>query len=199
MILPQTVKVRISRESKYYEQFGYLKTKQGSFLVVRVEHLPKLSKANVLVVCDDCNEFRMVEYRNLHQGGKYCKSCSGKRTIKNACTYPNPRASGSKHGNYNPNKSRFDSFKNRVRGLTKTTYNNCKEQINPLNLIRTPSGVHGGYQLDHIISIKRGFEEGISPEILASKENLQMITWEQNLERRKLDRDLNNRNTLKEK
>jgi hypothetical protein len=98
---------------------------------------------------------------------------------------------GEAHHNWNPDKSKYTAYSRRVRGLTKTTYFNFKEEINPSGVSRSMNGVKGGHQLDHIISIKRGFEEGIAPEVLADKSNLRMITWEQNLERRRLDRNIN--------
>jgi hypothetical protein len=48
---------------------------------------------------------------------------------------------------------------------------------------RTLSGIDGGYQLDHIISIKFGFDNNISPEALSEKSNLRMLPWKKNLER----------------
>lgn len=46
---------------------------------------------------------------------------------------------------------------------------------------RTLCGVEGGYQLDHIISIKEGFEKNIAPEIIGAPGNLQMLPWRDNL------------------
>ena len=190
MIPEQTVVVRISRESKHYESLGYPKTKQGDILKVSVKHLPALSKAMIVVICDDCENKRIIQFRGA-KNGRYCKRCSGKRTIKIAQQTAPVRKYGPENARWNPNKPAYASYSNRVRGLTKTTYHNHKEEINPLNLVRTRSGVIAGHQLDHIISIKRGFEEGIAPEVLADKLNLRMITWEQNLERRRLDRNIN--------
>lgn len=46
------------------------------------------------------------------------------------------------------------------------------------------AGVNGAYQIDHIVTIKYGFENGISPEEIAKLSNLRFITWEENLKRR---------------
>lgn len=45
---------------------------------------------------------------------------------------------------------------------------------------RGKSGVDGAYQLDHIKSIKYGFDNGIDPEIIGNITNLRMIPWKQN-------------------
>jgi len=41
-------------------------------------------------------------------------------------------------------------------------------------------GVDGAYQLDHIVSIKYGFDNNINPEIIGSIYNLRFVTWEVN-------------------
>ena len=56
----------------------------------------------------------------------------------------------------------------------------------PLHLLenydkRGVNGEEGAYTLDHIVSVKKGFIEGISPEEIGSIENLQMIPWEENI------------------
>lgn len=45
---------------------------------------------------------------------------------------------------------------------------------------RVRCGVDGAYQLDHIISIKRGFEEGIPASTISHISNLQFISWKAN-------------------
>ena len=46
---------------------------------------------------------------------------------------------------------------------------------------RGRAGVPGAYHLDHKFSISRGFIEGISPDIIGSIQNLEFITWEDNV------------------
>ena len=48
------------------------------------------------------------------------------------------------------------------------------------NKPRTRRGIKGGYQLDHIISIKHGFETDISSEDLSKLDN-RFIPWKENL------------------
>lgn len=42
------------------------------------------------------------------------------------------------------------------------------------------SGVVGAYQIDHVIPIKYGFDNGICPSVIGHINNLQIIPWEQN-------------------
>jgi hypothetical protein len=58
-----------------------------------------------------------------------------------------------------------------------------QQQINTLEHFdkRGVNGQDGAYTLDHIISIKKGFIENISPEIIGNINNLQMLPWEENI------------------
>jgi len=56
----------------------------------------------------------------------------------------------------------------------------------PLHLLenydkRGINGEEGAYTLDHIISLKKGFTEGIPPEQIGHIDNLQMLPWEENI------------------
>lgn len=109
-----------------------------------------------------------------------CIPCDRKRIIRIAKSKSPKKLYGSLNPNYNPNKSDFQKYKNRVMHFTEKNYELYKEEINPYNYKRTLCGVENGYQLDHIISIKEGFEKGVLPTVIGSKENLQMLTWQEN-------------------
>lgn len=91
-----------------------------------------------------------------------------------------PRMYGENHPNFNPNKTEYQKYLKEVKNITETNYIKNLEIINPNGYVRTLCGVEGGYQLDHIISIKQGFDEGISPEIIGGLNNLQMLPWKDN-------------------
>lgn len=78
----------------------------------------------------------------------------------------------------------FKIYKNKVYRLTEKTYVEYKHIINPNNYPRTLCGIEGGYQLDHIKSIKKCYNEGLTPEQASVNENLQLIPWKDNLEKR---------------
>lgn len=56
----------------------------------------------------------------------------------------------------------------------------------PLHLLenfhlRGVNGEEGAYTLDHMVSIKKGFMQNISPEKVGHIDNLQMLPWEENI------------------
>lgn len=82
-----------------------------------------------------------------------------------------------------PDTPEYKVYSRRVHTLTKHVYNKYKNEINPNNHPRTLCGVDGGYQLDHIITIREGFDNNVPPEDIAKKENLRMLPWKTNLMR----------------
>jgi hypothetical protein len=75
----------------------------------------------------------------------------------------------------------YKSYRNRLKVLTEHTYLMYTSKINPENHPRRLAGTEGGYHLDHIIPARYGFENSIPPEVLADKDNLQMLTWRDNI------------------
>lgn len=84
----------------------------------------------------------------------------------------------------------YKKYRNRLKTLTEKTYSEHRNTINPNNYKRGLAGKENAYHLDHIIPAKFGFENGIPPEILAEKENLQMLPWRDNISKgKKYDKD----------
>lgn len=81
----------------------------------------------------------------------------------------------------NPNLTELQRYRSEVWRLTKKTYQQYEKEINPHGLKRGLAGQSGVYHLDHIISIKRGFDENIPPHVLAEKTNLRLIPWKENI------------------
>jgi hypothetical protein len=82
-----------------------------------------------------------------------------------------------------PVYSDFKKYRHRVGTHTAYSYRLFKEEINPQNLPRGKCGIDGAYQLDHIITVRQGFEQGISIEEISSKENLRVISWLENVKK----------------
>ncbi len=80
---------------------------------------------------------------------------------------------------------KYIRFKNYTHRLSEKIYQKYKNEINPNNLKRTLCGIEGGHQLDHILTIREGFDKNLSEEFLSRKENLRIITWKENLKRNK--------------
>lgn len=80
--------------------------------------------------------------------------------------------------------SAYKRYANRVHKLTQKIYEENKHIINPEGYERTLCGVEDGYQLDHIVPVRYGFDNNITPEELSKVDNLRMIPWKQNLLKR---------------
>lgn len=76
-------------------------------------------------------------------------------------------------------RSDWYKYKSIVWKLTNRNYRQNKDRINPNGYHRTTGG--DGYHLDHIIPIHYGFINGILPTIIADVDNLQMLTWRENI------------------
>lgn len=80
-----------------------------------------------------------------------------------------------------PIYSNFKKYRNRVAVRTKKNYQIFKNKINPIGLKLGKAGIKGAYQIDHIISVRQGFEKGIAVEKIAHPNNLQILPWLENI------------------
>ena len=93
---------------------------------------------------------------------------------------------GKKPWNYRIGFELLDEFKKYMREVINITEKNLHmvEGYNPSK--RGRAGIKDAFQIDHIISIRKGFREGIPPSKIGHYSNLQFITWEENIARREL-------------
>lgn len=77
----------------------------------------------------------------------------------------------------------YKRYKGLVHRLSGKTYYENIDIINPERHPRTLNGVDGGWQLDHIKTIKECFVQGIPAEEVAAVSNLRMLPWQHNLMR----------------
>lgn len=82
-----------------------------------------------------------------------------------------------------PIYSNFKKYRNRVAVRTKKNYQLNESIINPNNLKLGKCGVEGAHQIDHIITVRLGFEQGIPVEVIAATENLRVIPWLENVQK----------------
>lgn len=76
----------------------------------------------------------------------------------------------------------FHEYSILVRRLTETNYRKYSYLINPQGLKRG----HRDYHIDHIISVKEGYELNIPIETMAHPANLQMLPYKENHRKRVL-------------
>lgn len=96
-----------------------------------------------------------------------CKKCGGKERQSVAMA-----AWVEKYGRTLDLEAWLD-YRYTVRCLTEETYKKYESEINPNGLVRARGNL--GYHLDHKMPIHYGFTNGLPPEELAAKENLQML------------------------
>lgn len=177
-------------QASYYRSLGYAFSYNDT-LEVRVEHLPNNSQKLLNCTCDRCDASFTRTVQNLRRknpkiqfDGDLCYDCT--RTLVGRDCDKTTNSSrckswiGEKHPRWNPNKSAFANYRRKVVRLTEVNYQRDIDAINPERLLRRLCGTDGGWQLDHRVSIKKGFQMGINPLWIAAKENLQMLPWKQN-------------------
>lgn len=75
----------------------------------------------------------------------------------------------------------WQKYKSIVVKLTRVSYTQNKEQINPNDYPQGRAGVEGAYHIDHIVPIWYCFDHNIPVEICAHPTNLQMLGWRDNV------------------
>ena len=78
----------------------------------------------------------------------------------------------------------YRRYRNRVTRLSDKTYQENKHVLNPHGYDRTICGIPGGYQLDHVKSVRECFDQGMTPEDASKLDNLQLLPWKTNLMKR---------------
>ena len=91
-----------------------------------------------------------------------------------------PSMTGELHPRWNPNKTEFKRYSGRVHWLTRKEYKLHESWLNPSQKPIGRCGVDGAHQVDHKLSIKRAFQLGLRPELVARYHNLQVIPWKAN-------------------
>jgi hypothetical protein len=194
MLVSKRVFIKISSSNKHHwRNLGYSfadpcpqKGIHGAIIEVSTDQLLPKSCVQVECWCENCEKFfvkRFSQYTEIcqtctkleqnkgHIGNNYGTANKGKVLLHNR---------GELNAKWNPNKSEFKKYASKVTWLTILTYREHKDTINPNDFPRTLCGVDGGYQLDHKISIKYGFDHNIEPAVLSKVENLQMLPWKDN-------------------
>jgi len=172
-------------------KYGYYKPKNVGENYGR----PK-SKFAVTLICEYCNN----KFLHKRKEQKYCsETCYHNSTLGRIYTEETKRKISNKAIERwkSPTKNmvngiekrklskedlkEYKKYRNKLKTLTEYTYAKYKDEINPNNYKRGVAGMNGAYHLDHVIPARFGYENNIPPEILAEKENLQMLPWRANI------------------
>jgi len=114
---------------------------------------------------------------------KYCSHSCQQRTANVAA-----KGIGSRKMR-NLNTPQYKRYARLVHGLSQKIYQKNIDIINPARYPRTLCGIDGGWQLDHIMSIKECFGKKLTPEEASSIKNLRMLPWKKNLMRQYVTHD----------
>jgi len=181
MIPDQLVKVTVSNQGKYFASLGYSNFKQGDVLDINWKDLPTNSNKVVTAICDNCKtsftrSIQLLNRQKVHN----CQPCARKHVGKlnkgNQWGFTSDNL-GENHPRWNPNKDSYLKYKADVARITR------KQDLTLLENYDKPRGVcgtEGAYQLDHIVSIKYGYDNNIPAETIGNISNLQIIPWEEN-------------------
>jgi hypothetical protein len=111
----------------------------------------------------------------------WLKTEDGKKHL-DKCKARLPRKRGSDHPNYNPDMGALDRYKVECSKITNLFFDDLQLLENYSK--RSLAGTEGGYHLDHRISLKFGYDNGIPPELVGHIENLIMIPWSENISKK---------------
>ena len=75
----------------------------------------------------------------------------------------------------------YQKYKRAVYSASRKTYNQNINVLNPDGLLIGRSGTPGAYQIDHKVPISLGYELKIPINMMAIVENLQLMSWKDNL------------------
>lgn len=77
---------------------------------------------------------------------------------------------------------KFHKYRNRVHHLTRMTFNRYFDEDVRSKIGKC--GIEGALQIDHKFSIREGFKNNIPPEIISSIVNLDLISWQENINKK---------------
>lgn len=175
----QSAKMKAVTAAKTEEEWDAREEKTRASFAASGKHRGRPPKDRPTKICPQCKE----EYRTvrLYCSGKcYHDSKKGKRFLSTEFlksvdrSYPRP-------GAMKLDRKTYKGYRASVSKLTEQVYAEYIDEINPNRYPRTINGVEGGYQLDHVESVRNCFDAGHPPEYAARKENLQMLPWKDNL------------------
>lgn len=133
--------------------------------------------AKILVRNNKCLHEFQTDPRNLGNKNLNCPICNKEEKIKRLNANSKARSV-----EWQKTAEMWDQYRHKVYMATRAVYRKHQTIINPLNLPRGLAGQEGAYHLDHIVPVRYCFLNYIPVEICAHVDNLQMVSWLENLE-----------------
>lgn len=180
----QLIDVTISNNGSYYRSVGFSveETRQGQRIKVALKDLQKNSNKEVACLCDSCEKDFTRSFQILNRAPTHlCSACSYELKMKlmdrSKTAKVAANRTGPLHPRFNTNKTAFNEYRRKVFSFTRK---NDLKLLENHDKPRGICGVDGVFQLDHIISIKHGFDNGFSAETIGNITNLRFIPWKEN-------------------
>jgi hypothetical protein len=154
----------------------------------------KLDKTDYYKHCNDCGNILYYSSKwhltESIRNNTVCDSCANykyEKTWKNVITedhIKSMRATKAGFTSWEEYKQKYPSkkmYQNEVRRLTRKQPLHILPNYSKLEENWGKMGVDGAYQVDHIVSIDKGWKDMIPAEEIANISNLQVMKWEDNL------------------
>jgi len=130
---------------------------------------------NTLLECihDECGYKFKTSWKRFGYHGNRCPKCQSKisgekRSGPNSALWKNYSEEDVK---------KFIAYRASVSQLTRQNYKRHKSVINPLDLKRSKEE----YAVDHIYSVRAGFDNNIASEVISNPSNLRMLPFASNI------------------
>lgn len=185
MIISKFVEVQIRNHAKWWSEYLGKTLTYHDVISVPVEQMPDNSNKKIECSCDECGAYFERGIQLLRRVDKHlCKACSrkdvGQKNVIAQGGVPRPWQRGEKHHSWKGNKREFYLYAQRVHALTRAKHlKNIWSTWENADKIGK-CGEEGAYQLDHKVSIAYGFYNHIPETVIASLNNLEIVTWESN-------------------
>lgn len=128
------------------------------------------------VIQTKCGHKFTSTVQNLLSRGVICSVCG----IEERTTGINKSSKG-RSEEWKKTADIWQLYKSKVTRLSKISYKNNKDKINPNNLSFGRAGKEGAHHLDHIVPVRYCFEHYIPEELCSHPDNLQILGWRENI------------------
>ena len=156
----------------------------------------KYTKSKWKLECPDCGVIRYFARKDNLQvalnNNTVCESCSTTKKVRGAAlglkgeSLKSMRATKAGFKNWEEYKQKYPKKKayiNEVHKLTRKQPLHLLHNYSKLKENTGAMGTEGAYQIDHIKSIDWGWKNGIPAHKIAQLSNIQIIKWEENLQK----------------
>ncbi len=123
-----------------------------------------------------CGHTFDIAVSNLLRRNVECAICGPTKRITSATAWSKANSE-----EWQKTATPWRAYKAKVSNITKISYRQNKDKINPNNLPFGLAGTVGAHHLDHIVPMRYCFNNNIPEELCAHPDNLQILGWRENI------------------